>query len=87
MAAGRAIVATAVGGVTDLIEHETHGLLIPPGDAPALARAIERLILDPNLAVRLGRAARDRAWQHFSRERQARRYESLYHELLTPEPP
>lgn len=86
MAAGRAIVATAVGGTTDLIVHETHGLLVPPGDARALAEAIRRLILDPDLAVQLGRAARDRVRQHFSRARQARQYEALYHRLLSPNP-
>jgi glycosyltransferase involved in cell wall biosynthesis len=83
MAAGRAVVATAVGGTVDLIEHGRHGLLVPPGDAPALAEAVGRLVGDPALAARLGRAARDRVRRGFGREHQARCYQALYERLLT----
>src|SRR5262249_26105537 len=51
MAAGRAIVATAVGGTTDLIESGLHGLIVRPGDPHALAGAIARLAGDPALAA------------------------------------
>src|SRR5262249_35963147 len=44
MAAGKAIVATAVGGNVQLLEHERHGLLVPPGDPHALAEAMRRLM-------------------------------------------
>jgi glycosyltransferase involved in cell wall biosynthesis len=43
-----------------LIEDETGGLLVPPGDAAALAQALDRLLRDPGLAARLGRAGRKR---------------------------
>jgi glycosyltransferase involved in cell wall biosynthesis len=58
---GRPVVATRVGGIPDIVEHEVSGLLVPPGDTEALARAIERVLTDHGLAVRLGAAARERA--------------------------
>ncbi len=82
MAAGRAIVATAVGAATELIEHGTHGLLVPPGDAERLAEAIGRLLGDRNLARRLGEAARRRAWERYSREAMVRRFEDFYEHLV-----
>jgi glycosyltransferase involved in cell wall biosynthesis len=48
MAAGLPIVATRVGGIPDLVKHGENGLLVPPGDAPALREAIRSLIQDPN---------------------------------------
>jgi glycogen(starch) synthase len=56
-ARGRPVVATRVGGIPDLVEHERNGLLVPAGDAEALAAALERVLRDPELAERLGRAA------------------------------
>ncbi|HYT94587.1 MAG TPA: glycosyltransferase [Gemmataceae bacterium] len=82
MAAGRAIVATRVGAAERLIEAGTHGLLVPPGDATALAGAIERLAADAGLRVRLGAAARQRAEQHYSREAMVRRFENFYEFLV-----
>jgi glycosyltransferase involved in cell wall biosynthesis len=60
MAAGVPMVATAVGGVPELIEHGRSGLVVPPRDPRALAAAIHRLASDPALRVRLGSAARAR---------------------------
>lgn len=56
MALRRPIVSTAVGGVTDMIEHERTGLLVPSGDADGLARELLRLIGDPEMRNRLGEA-------------------------------
>jgi glycosyltransferase involved in cell wall biosynthesis len=58
MAAGRAVVASGVGQLADVIQHGVTGLLGPPGDAAALAGALERLQRQPELGARLGRAAR-----------------------------
>jgi len=58
MAAGRAVVVSRVGQLESLIQHEVSGLLCPPGDAVALAAALERLRCEPELRSRLGRAAR-----------------------------
>jgi glycosyltransferase involved in cell wall biosynthesis len=81
MAAGKAIVATAVGGTPNLIADGTHGLLVPSGDAGRLAEAISRLLTDSALAQRLGDAARRRVWQHYSREAMVRRFEEYYQRL------
>jgi glycosyltransferase involved in cell wall biosynthesis len=82
MAAGRATVATAVGGNVRLIEDGVNGLLVPPGDAPALAAAIGRLLSDPALAARLGAAARRRVEQRYSRAAMVRRFEAFYLNLF-----
>jgi glycosyltransferase involved in cell wall biosynthesis len=59
MAAGRAVVASRIGQLADLIQHEVNGLLCPAGDAAALAAALERLRARPELLRRLGSAARE----------------------------
>ncbi|MDQ2984982.1 MAG: glycosyltransferase family 4 protein [Actinomycetota bacterium] len=69
MAHGRPVVAGAVGGLLDLVQHEETGLLVPPGDVPALRSALKRLLDDPDLRARYGAAARERMRNHFSWER------------------
>jgi len=81
MAAGRAIVATAVGATPQLLQDGVHGLLVPPEDPEALARAVGRLLEDRELASRLGAAARRRASARFSREAMVRRFEMFYLQL------
>jgi glycosyltransferase involved in cell wall biosynthesis len=66
MAHGRPVVATAVGGLRDLVLDGQTGLLVPPRDPAALREALERLLDDGELRVRLGRAARERARKSFS---------------------
>lgn len=66
MAAGRPLVATRVGGLPDLVEDGVTGLLIPPGDAAALADAIAALLADPARAEAMGRAARERWEESYS---------------------
>lgn len=62
MAAGRPVLASAVGGIPDLIEDGVTGTLVPPGDAGALAGALDALIRDPQKAEEMGRAGRER-WE------------------------
>lgn len=76
MALGKPVVASAVGGVPELIEDGRSGLLVRPGDADALAAAIARVLDDPALAARLGAAGRERA-EDFSEERTAELFGSL----------
>jgi glycosyltransferase involved in cell wall biosynthesis len=78
MAAGRAIVATAVGANTEMIEDGVHGLLVPPDAPEALAAALDWLLRAPTLAARLGAAARQRAAERYSREAMVRRFEDFY---------
>jgi glycosyltransferase involved in cell wall biosynthesis len=82
MAAGRAIVATAVGAATELIEDGVHGLLVPPGDAARLGDAIARLLADRSSAQRLGEAARRRALEQYSRAAMVQRFEDFYEGLI-----
>ena len=81
MAVAAPIVATAVGGVPDLIEDGVHGLLVPPHDPGALAGAIDRLLDDRALAQRLGQAARQRQRAEYDLDVVVRRLERLYVEL------
>jgi len=60
MAHGKPVVAGATGGLLGLVQHEETGLLVEPGDRAALRAAIDRLLADPELRSRLGRAARER---------------------------
>jgi glycosyltransferase involved in cell wall biosynthesis len=60
-ARGRAVVATSVGGIPDIVEPDRNGFLVHRGDAPALADALVRILGDRELAERLGRGARETA--------------------------
>lgn len=82
MTAGVPIVATTVGGNAEAVEHGVTGLLVPPRDAHALARAICQFLATPEQAARCGAAARDRMTRYFSMERYVRETEALYSELL-----
>jgi glycosyltransferase involved in cell wall biosynthesis len=81
MAAGRPIVASAVGATAELISDGKHGLLVPPGNAPALAAAIAKLLRQPEVAQRLGAAARRRARERYSRAAMVQRFEEFYTRL------
>jgi glycosyltransferase involved in cell wall biosynthesis len=69
MAHGKPVVASAVGGLLDLVRHNETGLLVPPGDEAALREALHWLLGDAGLRRRLGEAARERAREHLSWER------------------
>jgi glycosyltransferase involved in cell wall biosynthesis len=83
MALGRAIVATAVGGIPTVARDGEHAVLVPPGDAEALAGAVARLIGDPAARVRLGAAAKARQEADYSFSATMRRIEALYDELIS----
>lgn len=84
MAAGKPIVATVVGPVTDLIEDGVHGLVVPPDDPLQLASAINRLLTDPGLAKTLGEAARRQVCERYSRQAMVQRFEDFYQRLVNP---
>jgi glycosyltransferase involved in cell wall biosynthesis len=83
MAYGRPVVASAVGGLIDAVEDEVTGLLVPPGDAEALRAAIERLLGDEELRLRLGNAARARSRERWSWEVATRATLEAYRTALT----
>ncbi len=82
MASGRAIVAPAVGGITELIEDGKSGLLVPPADPPTLAGALGTSLSDPKAARQMGQAARERVCARFSLEEMIQKTEQLYGELI-----
>lgn len=69
MRIGRPVVATAVGGTPEAVEHGVTGLLVPRQDSEALAKAVIELLLDPERRARMGRAATERARTAFDEER------------------
>ena len=81
-AQGTAVIASRMGGVPEIVKEGLDGLLVPPGDAGALARAISALCADHGLAERLGRAAARAAARDFSEERYARDLEAVYRDAL-----
>jgi glycosyltransferase involved in cell wall biosynthesis len=81
MHAGRAVVATDVGSVSEAIEHGRTGLLVPRGDAEAFTNAVATLLADRQLREAMGARARDVAAEGFSSARMARDFEALYDEL------
>src|SRR5690348_14920898 len=78
MAAGVAVVATAVGGVPEIIEDEVTGLLVPPANPSLLCAAILRLLNDHELRRRISRAGRDHVAFYFSFGRLMGSLEALY---------
>lgn len=82
MATGLPVVTTSVGGNPALVEEGTTGLLVPPGDAAALAKAIIRLLEDPALAWRLGVNARNVVRSNYGLERMLSRVQALYERAL-----
>ena len=78
MAAGLPVVASAVGGLLDLIEPGRTGMLVPPGDAAALAAMLRELLLLPSMARELGDAAQAHVRQRYSFERMVTSFEELY---------
>jgi glycosyltransferase involved in cell wall biosynthesis len=81
MDAGKPVVATRVGGVPDIVVDGETGLLVEPQDPEALAAATAELLRDPERAVRMGEAGRERCRREFSIEATARKVEALYEEL------
>lgn len=82
MAAAKPVVATAVGGIAEVVEPEVTGLLVPPGEPQQVAAAVERLLRDRPLAQQLGRAGQQQVCSRFSRTAMARQTVTLYEELL-----
>jgi glycosyltransferase involved in cell wall biosynthesis len=83
MATRLPVVATCVGGNLSIVEDEVSGLLVPPGDTTALAKAITRLIEEPGSAANLAARGQDRIRAEFSMDRMLARIEALYDQALS----
>jgi glycosyltransferase involved in cell wall biosynthesis len=82
MAAGLPVIATAVGGLPEVVTDGENGLLIPPRDAEALATALARLLEASDFAKKLGQNARKHVREHFSLDRLGREINEIYEELV-----
>lgn len=82
MAAGKPVIATAVGGVPELLEHGKTGLLVPRGDAQALAGAMSRLLGDEAMRLSMGHEGASKAKRLFDVDAMVEAYERLYRTLL-----
>jgi 2-deoxystreptamine N-acetyl-D-glucosaminyltransferase/2-deoxystreptamine glucosyltransferase len=80
MAHGRPVVASATGGLLDLVVDGETGILVPPGDVTALREALERLLADADLRARLGASARARVAAEFGWDAIVPRLTALYGE-------
>jgi glycosyltransferase involved in cell wall biosynthesis len=78
MERGRAVVASAVGGLPEIVADGQTGVLVPPGDAEALAEALVELVADRRQTAAMGAAGRRRAVEAFSQERCTERVAALY---------
>jgi glycosyltransferase involved in cell wall biosynthesis len=83
MACGLPVVASAVGGVPEIIDEERTGYLVAPGDANALARKLALLAHDRARRVQLGRASRRRIEDHFDIRQTVEHHAALYRRLLS----
>jgi glycosyltransferase involved in cell wall biosynthesis len=86
LAYGRGVIASAAGGITDIVEHDRTGLLVPPGDAAALADAVLALAGDPERLARLGRAGRAHVEERFSWTAVTGKLTDLYSRLISDSP-
>ena len=84
MAMRTPLVATDVGGTSELATHGVHGLIVPPGNIDALAAAIEQAISDSAATRIRADAARDRIERDLSFARRMQRVEAVYDELMAP---
>jgi len=82
MAAGKAVLATAVGAVPEIVQDGVTGILVPPRDVQSLAKGILRLADDSVMLDKMGRTGRQRAVEWFDISRTAGEYEALYLRLL-----
>jgi glycosyltransferase involved in cell wall biosynthesis len=84
MAAGKPMAITAVGENPHVVEDGRTGLVVPPGDAPALAAALGRLLRDPALREALGASARQRYREAFTTRHMVDSHQRLYRSLVEP---
>ena len=87
MAAGLPVVATRVGGITELVEHQRTGVLVPPDDERALSFALLDLVQWPAHAARLGEAARSTVASRYSYDQMVSAFERIYREQLAVHAP
>ncbi len=84
MASGMPVVTTESNGMADLVEDSHDGLFVIPGDAESLSVAIVKLCRDPELRLRLGKAAQEKM-KRYTWKQTARRTEMVFYRAVRPE--
>jgi len=82
MALGKPIVASKVGGIPEIVQHEKTGILVKAADVEELNKGVLTLLNDPNKRRKMGEQAQKRAAEHFSVERMMERLYGLYEDVL-----
>ncbi|PYL15393.1 MAG: colanic acid biosynthesis glycosyltransferase WcaL, partial [Verrucomicrobia bacterium] len=85
MASGLPVVSTAIAGIPEMVVENETGVLVPASDAGALARAIEKVIVDPSFARHLGENGHKRACELFSINKNVRSLIQIFEELVDSE--
>jgi glycogen synthase len=83
MSAARGVVGSSAGGMAEIIEHERTGLLVPPRNPRAIARAILQMLRDPAQRIRMGLAARDHVMHAYAPNVIAPMQEASYHRAIS----
>lgn len=84
MAMGKAVIATEVDGTREVVSHEHNGLLVQPGDVPALTQALVRLAGDKGLREKFREQALETVSQRFNAAEMTRKIENIYNQLTIP---
>lgn len=87
MAAGKPVVATDGGGIPEIVRDGVTGILVPMGDAKAMADALMKLLSDPDLGAAMGIAGRQRVLDYFTARQTARRVEEIYRRIFPTDSP
>lgn len=82
MACALPVLATHVGASAELVQHGVTGLVVPPGDVPALIQGLRQLASDPTAALQMGRAGRSAVERRFSLQAMVAAYEDVYRRVL-----
>jgi len=83
LALARPVIGSRIGGIPELVEHESDGLLVTPGDASDLAEQMHRLARDPEAAAAMGRAGRHKIEERFNPEIHIRQVMDVYRRVLS----
>ena len=78
----RPVVATRIGGASEILDDGTDGLVVPPGDSEALAEALSHLLNDPELRQAMGAAARKKVVERYTEARLAEQTLAVYERMI-----
>jgi glycosyltransferase involved in cell wall biosynthesis len=82
MAASKPVIATGIGAIPEVVEDGITGILVTPRDVEMMVTAVTRLLVDSEMARRLGKAGRARVIEHFGLQKMVREWQRLYEGLL-----